>query len=1128
MASGRIVETAYLANIDDLKAKMAEAARLNETAGSSLGNAFDSGSTKAGNAIEKLGQKMQNLGIPLGLSMSKFGSAISKADTKGKALLATMSEIGKVALVGGIAAFAAAAAVGVKGAMDLQKQMEMIHTQAGATQQEVSKMTGAVLGMASSVGTGPQQLAEGLYHVESTGLRGATALNVLRMAAEGAKVGNANLTDVTNALDAAVVSGIPGVQNYSQAMGALNATVGAGDMTMQDLADAMSTGILASAKVFGLSLRDIGAALATLGDNNIRGAAAATRLRMSLSLLGAPSAAAAKALAAVGISSTELGQDMRQGGLIKALEDLKQHLIDSGATATQQAAILSHAFGSGRSSSVIMTLVDQLDRLKQKYVDVGAGANKFGSDWNATTKTFSFQVDQIKYAFESLADKLGGILIPIIDKTTAFLVRNKAALIAVAMVIGGVLASTIGAFVGQSIGRMVGGLAQITSSLFGVGTTSEETAAKVGAADAAMTSTTDAAAANIDAAMLGSGIGAALVALGAAAYLLRDHWKTAWNDIQTVAQDVANFVIDYIINPLISSFDRLVNIITLGIVHLHGELSNISLVRSGSSGNIIAGSVSVPGSGMDTRLPAGTTLAQTQQIQSLLNNGIALSLAIQDILHGGTRNNPKYGPVPVNLYGRKSPGTGMPSGAGSSSVANFLSQGTTSTALTPGELAAEDFARRLTGELQRATSKAAGGSVSAAERIMGRPGQVQSATAIANALANSTNATLVSVGEKLQTAIATAVQMIGLGKAIQVTLKADSINEIAQKLAAQTQAAASAGQAAVGISGLKGQATVDKLNNAAQAITNAAKTMQDAATAEVTAIQAAATIMTDASNAQVTAIQDQTQIQVDTLGERGLYGLQLVAQMAKVALDQQKAADDAKIASDQAHLDQVTAQVNAETAAATLKVDQVTQEQQALVANAQAKSDAVAIQSAIDIAKAQAASDAVSITVAINNAAAQAHADAMMYGTQSQQAQAQAAQKVVNAQSASAQATAQAALTAATNLANSNAQDALNAYDQAQANQAVSVALANSQLTSAQSTGSILIALANAQLAGDQSTAAVLEAKLTSIYNVDQEIANTQFLGTAPFTVNLYGINGDNPTAYADAVGWYFRTNTVT
>jgi hypothetical protein len=71
-------------------------------------------------------------------------------------------------------------------------------------------------------------------------------------------------------------------------MGALNAIVGAGDMTMQDLANAMGSGLIAVAKNYGQSIEQVGGALAVLGDSNIRGAKAATDLRMAWQAMAAP------------------------------------------------------------------------------------------------------------------------------------------------------------------------------------------------------------------------------------------------------------------------------------------------------------------------------------------------------------------------------------------------------------------------------------------------------------------------------------------------------------------------------------------------------------------------------------------------------------------------------------------------------------------------------------------------------------------------------------------------------------------------------------------------------------------------------------------------------------------------
>ena len=147
------------------------------------------------------------------------------------------------------AGFVAATAVM---ASKFQAAMELIHTQAGVAQSAIAGLSGGVLSLAGQVGESPDSLAAALYHVESSfqsvGISGSKALSLVQIAAEGARTGNADLVDVTNALDATIVSGVGGIHSYSQAMGALNAIVGTGDMTMQNLADAMGTGLMAAGK----------------------------------------------------------------------------------------------------------------------------------------------------------------------------------------------------------------------------------------------------------------------------------------------------------------------------------------------------------------------------------------------------------------------------------------------------------------------------------------------------------------------------------------------------------------------------------------------------------------------------------------------------------------------------------------------------------------------------------------------------------------------------------------------------------------------------------------------------------------------------------------------------------------
>lgn len=348
------------------------------------------------------------------------GSIGTKLDNLGKSMVGmgnSMKGAGTSMSMGLTLPIVALGTVVTESAMKFEAAMQLIQTQAGASSEEVTKMTTAVLALAKSgeTGQGPQKLADGLYHLESLGLRGAAALDALKVSAQAADLGIADMEGVTNALGAAIVTGIDGTQNLSQAMGLLDATIGQGNMRMDELVAALGTGILPAAKNFGLTLRDVGAALATLTDNGMRADESATRLRMTFSLMAAPTQKAKDALATIGLGAYDLANDMRgPNGLVTAVKDLNQHLQDSGANATQQAAILSEAFGGGRTSAAILTLTQQVDRLSTKYEMIGAQADTFNEKVAATHQTNLYKMNAAMAGMSAVMIDLGGTVMPIV------------------------------------------------------------------------------------------------------------------------------------------------------------------------------------------------------------------------------------------------------------------------------------------------------------------------------------------------------------------------------------------------------------------------------------------------------------------------------------------------------------------------------------------------------------------------------------------------------------------------------------------------------------------------------------------------------------------------------------------
>jgi TP901 family phage tail tape measure protein len=325
------------------------------------------------------------------------------------------------------AAAVATVAIGVesiKMASKFDASMTLLHTQAGVAQDKMAGLKSGVLALAGKVGQDPDSLAESLFHVESNfesmGISSAKALKLTETAAKGATVGHADLVDVTNALTAAVAAGVPGVKNLDQAMGVLNATVGVGDMKMQDLADAFGTGMLATVKGFGLSIQDVGAGLAVFGDNNIRGALAGNQLRMSVQALAKPVSTAGDTLKMLGLKTDTLAKDMQKGGLKLALEDLIDRMHKAGVSSKEQGKVITDAFGR-KAGAGLNILVDQFDRMESKYPKLNEGAHKFGSAWEDTKKTFQFQMKAMRGELDSLMIQLGVKLIPVASKFLGFL-----------------------------------------------------------------------------------------------------------------------------------------------------------------------------------------------------------------------------------------------------------------------------------------------------------------------------------------------------------------------------------------------------------------------------------------------------------------------------------------------------------------------------------------------------------------------------------------------------------------------------------------------------------------------------------------------------------------------------------
>ncbi len=387
---------------------------------------------------------------------AKFSAEMEKvkaeADVMGGGIGSSVGgamKLAGTAILGIAGAAVVAAGATAKMASDFQRQMNLLQTEAGYSADDVKKLSAALLDLAPQVGKGPEELAMGLYHVASAGIPAAHAMDTLTAAAKLSAIGNADMEASTQAVIGVMAAYPQYLGNATASVGILNAIVGAGDMRMQGLAKAMATGILPAAQNVKLGLVDVGAALATLTDNVTPPDEAATRLRMTFALLEHQSHPAAAALEEIGIKSGQLGQDMvKPNGLLVAITDLKTHLqatfgkqavddinhyveimrrdgVDAAnkyaASAQGAAAVVQTAFGGGRTSAAIETLLGEYDKFQGKYDQINKGANDFQHSWEVTQSNVDFQLKSLEAGLESLGIKIGTALLPYVAQFLGYL-----------------------------------------------------------------------------------------------------------------------------------------------------------------------------------------------------------------------------------------------------------------------------------------------------------------------------------------------------------------------------------------------------------------------------------------------------------------------------------------------------------------------------------------------------------------------------------------------------------------------------------------------------------------------------------------------------------------------------------
>src|SRR5258708_382840 len=297
-------------------------------------------------------------------------------------------------------------------------------TGAGEQAKNLDLVRQGMLQLSDDTGTTAANLTSGMFMIESAGFHGAAGLDVLKAAAEGAKVGNADLGVISDSTTTIMTDfGLKSSQ-ASIAVNDLVATVANGKTTMNALAGSLSQ-ILPTASAAKIGLNDTMAAMATMTGEGVPAANAATYLRQTIMALVAPSKQTVTALKDVGLNSTDVANEMQKSlpGALAMITDAVGKKFPEGSAGYVE-ALKNISGGSKQMQGVLDLTGAHMATFQGNVKNISSAVQQGGNSitgWATVQGSFNQKMDQARAVVETLGIKLGTVLLPIVGQAvTAF------------------------------------------------------------------------------------------------------------------------------------------------------------------------------------------------------------------------------------------------------------------------------------------------------------------------------------------------------------------------------------------------------------------------------------------------------------------------------------------------------------------------------------------------------------------------------------------------------------------------------------------------------------------------------------------------------------------------------------
>lgn len=217
----------------------------------------------------------------------------------------------------------AAGAVSAKFALDFEDSMTDIEALVGAGAKDMATYRQAIMDLAPAVGIGPKELADALYFITSSGLKGGAALRALRASALASAAGLGDTKTVADAVTSAINAYGEANLSAAGATDILLAAVREGKSDPEEFAGSIGR-VIPIAQKMGVEFGEVAGIMAAMSLNGTDANEAVTQISAMLASSIKPTKDGAAALRDVNMTYADLRREIAEKGLTATVADLNE------------------------------------------------------------------------------------------------------------------------------------------------------------------------------------------------------------------------------------------------------------------------------------------------------------------------------------------------------------------------------------------------------------------------------------------------------------------------------------------------------------------------------------------------------------------------------------------------------------------------------------------------------------------------------------------------------------------------------------------------------------------------------------------------------------------------------------